>query len=244
MAVMDVAEVSVGDSPMPIYTARPDGGGKSPAVIVIQEIFGVNNDVRSIADRFASEGYFAAAPEMFHRSGKGVDVPFSEMQAAFAERSKLSNDDITADVQATIDYLRSNPDVDADNIGIVGFCFGGMVSYLGSTMSGIKAAAVYYGGGILPRPDSPEGTPRLLDDTADAVQAPIIGFWGEEDGGIPISNVEEIGRVLKEKGKSIENHTYPGAGHGFFCSERGSYNEAASADSWPKTLAFFGAHLK
>ena len=244
MAVTDVAEVSVGDSPMPIYTAHPDGGGKSPAVIVIQEIFGVNNDVRSIADRFANEGYFAAAPELFHRSGKGVDIPFSEMQQAFGERGKLSNDDITADVQATLNYLRSNPDVDADNIGIVGFCFGGMVSYLGSTMDGIKAAAVYYGGGILPRPDSPEGTPRLLDDTADAVQAPIIGFWGDEDGGIPVSNIEEIERVLKEKGKSIENHVYEGAGHGFFCTERGSYNEAASADSWPKALAFFGAHLK
>ena len=83
MAVTDVAEVTAGGSPMPIYTARPDGDGKSPAVIVIQEIFGVNNDIRSIADRFAGEGYFAAAPELFHRSGKGVDIPFSEMQTAF-----------------------------------------------------------------------------------------------------------------------------------------------------------------
>ena len=244
MAVTDIAEVSAGGSPMPIYTARPDGGGKSPAVIVIQEIFGVNNDVRSIADRLANEGYFAAAPEMFHRSGKGMDVPFTEMERAFGERGKLSNDDITADVQATIAYLRSNPDVDADNIGIVGFCFGGMVSYLGSTMDGIRAAAVYYGGGILPRPDAPADAFRLLDATADAVQAPIIGFWGTEDGGIPVANVEEIERVLKEKGKSIENHVYEGAGHGFFCTERGSYNEAASNDSWPKALAFFGAHLK
>ena len=244
MAVMDVAEVSVGDSPMQIYTARPDGDGKSPAVIVIQEIFGVNNDVRSIADRLANEGYFAAAPELFHRSGRGVDIPFSEMQQAFGERGKLSNDDITADVQATLDYLQSNPDVDADNIGIVGFCFGGMVSYLGATMSGIKAAAVYYGGGILPRPDAGPDAPRLLDDTADAVQAPIISFWGTEDAGIPVSNVEEIERVLKEKGKSVETHIYEGAGHGFFCSERGSYNEPASTDAWPKTLAFFGGHLK
>ncbi|MCY4583121.1 MAG: dienelactone hydrolase family protein, partial [Chloroflexi bacterium] len=119
MAVSDVVEVSAGGSPMGIYTARPDGDGKSAAVIVIQEIFGVNNDIRSIADRFAEAGYFAAAPELFHRSGKGVDVPFSEMQAAFAERGKLSNDDVFADVQATIDYLRSNDNVDSDNIGIV-----------------------------------------------------------------------------------------------------------------------------
>ena len=244
MAVTDVAEVTVGGSPMPIHTARPDSGGKSPAVIVIQEIFGVNSDIRGVAERFANEGYFAAAPELFHRSGKGVDIPFSEMQQAFGERGKLSNDDVIADVQATIDYLRGNADVDADNIGIVGFCFGGMVAYLGSTMSGVKAAAVYYGGGILPRPDAPPDAPRLLDGTADAVQAPIIGFWGTEDAGIPVANVEEIERVLQEKGKSIENHVYDGAGHGFFCAERGSYNEAAASDSWPKTLAFFGTHLK
>ncbi len=244
MAVTDVAEVSVGGEQMAIHTARPDGDGKSPAVIVIQEIFGVNGDIKSIADRFAAEGYFAAAPELFHRSGAGVDIPFSEMEKAFGERGKLSNDDIRADVQATLDYLKSNPNVDADNIGIVGFCFGGMVSYLGATMDGISAAAVYYGGGILPRPDAPEGTPRLLDATADAVQAPIMGFWGDQDGGIPVSNVEEIGRVLTEKGKSIVNHVYPGAGHGFFCTTRGSYNEEASNDSWPKTLAFFAEHLK
>ena len=238
------AVVSVGGEQMSIYTAGPDGGGKSPAVIVIQEIFGVNADIRSIADRFAAEGYFAAAPELFHRSGTGVDIPFSEMEKAFGERGKLSNDDVRADLQATIDYLKSNPNVDGDNIGIVGFCFGGFVSYTGATMDGIKAAAVYYGGGILPRPDAPADAPRYLDATADSVQAPIIGFWGTEDGGIPVSNVEEIERVLKEKGKSIENHVYEGAGHGFFCTSRGSYNEAASADSWPKTLAFFGQHLK
>ena len=120
MAVNEVAQVSVGGEEMAIHTARPDGDGKSPAVIVIQEIFGVNGDIKSIADRFASEGYFAAAPELFHRSGAGVDIPFSEMERAFGERGKLSNDDIRADVQATLDYLKGNPNVDADNIGIVG----------------------------------------------------------------------------------------------------------------------------
>ena len=244
MAIKEVAEVSAGGDQMPIHTARPDGDGKSPAVIVIQEVFGVNGHMKSIVDRFAAEGYFAAAPELFHRSGAGTEVAFTDMERAFAERGKLSMEDINADVQATIDYLRSNPNVDADNIGIVGFCFGGMVSYLGATMDGIKAAAVYYGGGILPRPDAAEGTPRLLDSTVDSVQAPIIGFWGDQDGGIPVSNVEAIEATLKEKGKSIENHVYEGAGHGFFCDERGSYNEAASNDAWPKTLAFFGANLK
>ena len=244
MAVKDVAEVSVGGGSMAIHTARPQESGKSPAVIVIQEIFGVNANIRGIAERFANEGYFAAAPELFHRSGAGVDIPYAEMERAFGERGKLSNDDIEADLRATLDYLRGNPNVDADNVGIVGFCFGGMVAYLGSMTDGIKAAAVYYGGGILPRPDAAPGTPRLLDATADAVRSPIIGFWGDQDAGIPVSNVEEIASVLRAKGKAIENHVYEGAGHGFFCDDRGSYDAAAADDAWPKTLAFFGAHLR
>ena len=244
MAVNDTTQVSVGDEQMAIHTSRPDSEGKSPAIIVIQEIFGVNNNIKNIAERFANEGYFAAAPEMFHRSGASIDIPFSETEKAFAERGKLSSDNIRDDVQATIDYLKNNPNVDSSNIGIVGFCFGGMVSYLGSSNPDISASAVFYGGGILPRPDAAEGTPRLLDSTADAVQAPIIGFWGDQDGGIPVSNVQEIESVLKSKGKTIENHIYEGAGHGFFCDDRGSYNENAANDSWPKALAFFAEHLK
>ena len=151
----------------------------------------------------------------------------------------------SADVQATLDYLRGNPNVDADNIGIVGFCFGGMVSYLGSTMDGIKAAAVYYGGGILPRPGRADQThPACSTPPPTRCRPPSSASGARRTQASPSSNVEEIERVLKEKGKSIENHVYDGAGHGFFCSERGSYHEAASADSWPKTLAFFGEHLK
>ncbi len=160
-------------------------------------------------------------------------------------RGKLTNDDIVADVSATVEYLKSHPSVDADHIGIVGFCFGGMVSYLAAArVSGLSASAVFYGGGILPRPDAGSDAPRLLDATADAVAVPIISFWGDQDGGIPVSNVEEITSTLKAKGKDFESTVYPGAGHGFFCDARGSYNEAAAKDAWPKTLAFFAKHLK
>ena len=245
MATAGVADVKSGGTDMQIFTAAPAGSGKKPAVIVIQEIFGVNDHMKDIANRFAEAGFFAAAPDLFHREGKGVVVPFAEMQRGAQIRGKMTNDDIINDVKATVDYLKTNPNVDANNIGIVGYCFGGMVSYLGAAkVPGIKAAAIYYGGGILPRPDAPADAPRLLDQTVDSIKVPIIGFWGDQDGGIPPANVKKIEETLKAKGKTYESHLYQGAGHGFFCDARGSYNEAAAKDAWPRTVDFFKKNLK
>ena len=243
--VSEVADVKVGDGEMAVFTYRPGGGGKAPGIVVIQEIFGVNDHMKDVAGRFAAEGYVAAAPDLFHRSGREVTVPFDQMQQGVQLRGALSNDDIVADVSATVEYLKRNPNVDAENIGIVGFCFGGMVSYLAAArVAGLSAAAVFYGGGILPRPDAGADAPRLLDQTADDVAVPIISFWGDQDGGIPVSNVEQIVATLKAKGKDIESTVYPGAGHGFFCDARGSYHEASAKDAWSKTLDFFAKHLR
>lgn len=229
---------------MEIFTYSPDGSGKRPAVIVIQEIFGVNDHMKDVANRYADAGFVAAAPDLFHREGKGVTVPFDDMKRGSGIRGKLSNDDIIADVSATVAFLKDNPNVDGDNIGIVGFCFGGMVSYLAaSSVPGIQAAAIYYGGGILPRPDAPADTPRLLDATADSINVPMIGFWGDTDGGIPVGNVDLIESTLKAKGKDYESHTYEGAGHGFFCDARGTYNEAAAKDSFSRAISFFNKNL-
>ena len=244
MAVNEVTKVKSGGGEMQIFTSRPDGDGKSPAVIVIQEIFGVDPHIKDVTTRFAAEGFFAAAPELFHRAGDNLIVDYGDMQAAFGERQKLSNDDILADLNATVAALKSNPNVDGDHIGIVGFCFGGMVSFMGSTVDGIEAAAVYYGGGILPRPDAPADAPRYLDEAVDSINAPIISFWGADDGGIPVDSVKTIESTLKAKGKAIESTIYDGAGHGFFNDARGSYNEAGAKAAWPKTVEFFKGNLK
>ena len=239
-----VGEVEAGGSAMEIFTFTPDGKGKRPAVIVIQEIFGVNDHMKDVASRFAEEGFVAAAPDLFHREGKGTVVPFDDMKLGSGIRGKLTNDDIIADVSATVAFLKNDPNVDGSNIGIVGFCFGGMVSYLSAaSVPGIAAAAIYYGGGILPRPDAPADAPRLLDATADSINVPVIGFWGADDGGIPVVNVDLIESTLKAKGKDYESHTYVGAGHGFFCDARGSYNEAAAKDAFPRTVDFFKKNL-
>jgi carboxymethylenebutenolidase len=245
MATSAIDTVNIAGNDMRLHTARPDEPGKKPAMIVIQEIFGVAPHIEDVALRFAAAGYVAVAPELFHRSGAGTVIPYGETDRAFGERGKLSNDDIVADLNATVAYLKSQPDVDSANIGIVGFCFGGFVSYYSTArIPEIKAAAVFYGGGILPRPGSPADAPRALDLTADDVDAPMIGFWGNDDGGIPPENVTTIESTLKAKGKDYESHSYDGAGHGFFCNDRPSYNETAANDAWLRTVTFFAKHLK
>ncbi|MEK9659875.1 MAG: dienelactone hydrolase family protein [Chloroflexota bacterium] len=239
-----VSDVKSSGGDMSLFTYQPDGAGKRPAVIVIQEIFGVNNNVKGIAKRYAEEGYFAVAPDMFHRQGRHLDVPYPEMERAVSLRGTMSNDDILADVNATVAFLRSNPAVNADRIGIVGFCFGGMVSYFAAAkVDGIKAAAIYYGGGILPRDGSPEGTPRLLDATVADVKAPLIAFWGGKDQNPSPAQSHEITDALKAHGKQIDATWYDDAGHGFMCDGRASWNEPACLDSWSKVLPFFAKHL-
>lgn len=243
--VHEVADVRAGDGDMALFTYRPEGDGKRPAVIVIQEIYGVNDHMKDVAGRFAAEGYFAAAPDLFHRSGRAITVSYSDNQQAFGLMGALSDDSLLADLNATVASLKSNPNVDGDNIGIVGFCYGGMVAYLAAAkVGGLSAAAVFYGFGILPPPDAGPDAPRLLDATAGDVAVPIISFWGDQDGFIPVSNADEIVATLKAKGKSIESTVYAGAGHGFFCDARDSYHEASAKDAWSKTLGFFAKHLK
>jgi carboxymethylenebutenolidase len=245
MASSTIETVSVVGNDMRLHTAKPDEVGKKPAIIVIQEIFGVDPHIEDVALRFAAAGYVAVAPELFHRGGADTVIPYGETERAFGERGKLSNDDIVADLEATVAYLKSQPDVDSANIGIVGFCFGGFVSYYSTVkVPEIKAAAVFYGGGMLPRPGSPADAPRVLDLTADDVDAPMIGFWGKDDGGIPPENVAAIESTLKAKGKDYESHSYDGAGHGFFCNDRASYNADAANDAWSRTVTFFAKHLK
>lgn len=245
MAISSIDNINVTGTEMRLHTAKPEEGGKKPAVIVIQEIFGVVPHIEDVALRFAAAGYFAVAPEMFHRGGPGIMIPYAETERAFGERGKLSNDDIVADLQATVDYLKGQPDVDAGNIGIVGFCFGGFVSYYSTIkVPDIKAAVVFYGGGILPKPGSPANAPRVLDLTVMDVGAPIIGFWGGQDAGIPPENVAAIDSAMRASGNDYESHLYRDAGHGFFCNDRSSYNEAAASDSWSRSVEFFNKHLK
>jgi carboxymethylenebutenolidase len=205
------------------YRADPATAPKA-ALVVIQEIFGVNHHIRNICDRFASAGYVAVAPAIFDRIERDFQSGYSPDEVAVA-RKFVANPDWTAmlrDVQAAIDSVKS-----VGPVGIVGFCLGGSVAYAAATkLTGLSAAIGYYGGAIIRFADDNPGVPMML-------------HFGEKDAGIPVSDVETI----RAKQPDLEVHVYPGAQHGFSCDERASYDKASADIAWQRTLAFFAKHL-
>lgn len=206
------------------YRADPSTPPKG-AIVVIQEIFGVNSHIRNVCDRFASAGYVAVAPAIFDRIEPNFQSGYSPDEVAVA-RKFVTNPDWSAmlrDTQAAIDAVK-----DSGPVGIIGFCLGGSVAYAAATkLSGLKAAVGYYGGVVV----------RFADDKP---TVPTQLHFGEKDAGIPLTDVEAI----KAKRPDVEVFIYPGAQHGFGCDERASYDKASSDLAWQRSLAFFTAHLK
>jgi carboxymethylenebutenolidase len=206
------------------YRADPAGTPKG-AIVVIQEIFGVNHHIRSVCDRVAAEGYVAIAPSIFDRSQPNFQCGYTPDEIANA-RKFIANPDWPAmlrDAQAAIDAVKS-----VGPIGIIGFCLGGSIAYAAATkLSGLSAAVGYYGGAII----------RFADDKP---KVPTQLHFGEKDAGIPLTDVETI----KSKRPEVEVFIYPGAQHGFHCDERASYDKASAEIAWPRCLAFFAKHMK
>ncbi len=206
------------------YRADPVATPKA-ALVVIQEIFGVNHHIRNVCDRFAGQGYVATAPAIFDRIERDFQSGYSSNEIAVARRfvAHPNWDAMLRDVQAAIDSVK-----DVGAVGIVGFCLGGSVAYLAAArLTGLSAAVGYYGGAIARFADEVPKTPTLL-------------HFGARDAGIPRSAVEAI----RTRRPEVEIHLYPGAQHGFGCDERASYDKASADLAWRRTLAFFASHLK
>ena len=235
------ANINVDGGNMEGYLTQPEADGRHPAVVVIQEIWGVNSHIQSVVDRLPSLGYVGLAPAMFHREGSMTTGLHEEMDAAIARMRRCTDANILSDVSAAVDYLKAQSFVQNDKIGIVGFCYGGRVSYLAScNISDLTASVVFYGGGIgmaLGDGASP------LEQTAN-VGCPMLGLFGDEDANPTPEDVANFDSALTEHGKTHEFHSYAGAGHGFHCEARASYRPDAAADAWGKAMAWFDKYLK
>lgn len=235
-------DINVDGQTMEGYLTQPEAEGRYPAVIVIQEIWGVNSHIQSVTDRLPSQGYVGLAPAMFHREGRMTIGLYEEMQPAVARMSNCNDAGIVADVQAAVAYLKAQPFVDPERIGIVGFCFGGRVSYLSAcAVPDLKAATVFYGGRILQSLNSDGPSP--LEQTANC-NIPVLGLFGEEDQNPTPEDVATIAAEMQKQGKTHQFHIYPGCGHGFHCDGRSSYRPEAAQDAWGKTIAWFDQYLK
>jgi carboxymethylenebutenolidase len=205
------------------YRADPAGKPKG-AMVVAQEIFGVNSHIRNVCDRLAAEGYVAVAPALFDRFVRDFESGYSPDEVAHA-RSYLGKIDwpkMLLDIQAGIDEVKS-----AGPVGVIGFCMGGSAAFLSATrLSGLKAAVAFYGGQIV----------KFADEKP---KCPVQMHFGETDASIPMADVE----IVKQKRPDCEIYVYP-AGHGFYCDERASFDAASAKLAWQRTIAFLDKNMK
>lgn len=234
-------QIPSSDIAIDAYLALPEAPGPHPAVIVFQEIFGVNSHIRNVTERFAHEGYVAIAPALYQRQSPGFETGYTaaDIEVGCKYKDATTAAHLLVDTQATIYYLSQLPDVNPQAIGTIGFCFGGHVAYLVATLPEIKATASFYGAGIATF--TPGGGQPTLSRTGD-IKGTLYAFFGDQDASIPLEQVTAIETELKKQ--DIKHHIfrYP-ADHGFFCDQRGSYDAAAASDAWSQVKALFQTTL-
>lgn len=202
------------------YVAHPEGTPKA-GLLVLQEIFGVNEHIRSVADGFAADGYLAIAPAMFDRVQAGIELGYDDFEKARAYMGELQRDNCVADMTAAADFARS-----AGKVGIVGYCWGGAMADLAACHGIVDAAVSYYG----------RMTVEWLDLTP---QCPVLYHFGETDQLIPLQLIEDIAK--KRAGHEIR--VWGGAGHGFNCDSRPEFRKAQAKAARELTLGHFAEHL-
>lgn len=205
------------------YVAEPSGKPKG-GLIVVMEIFGVNSHIRNVADQYAGDGYLAIAPAFFDRAERGLDVGYTgpDLERARGLMQKMNLNDPLKDVEAARAHIAS-----AGKIGIMGYCWGGSLSFKSAcNVNGLACAVAYYGGAI----------PNIADEKP---KCPVMFHWGETDASIPLDKAKEVAAKHKDQ----VHHFYPGAGHGFNCDQRGSYNDEAAKLARGRTLEFLKKHV-
>jgi carboxymethylenebutenolidase len=240
------------------YLAQPEESGNCGAVIVFQEIFGVNSNIKDITELVAQQGYVAIAPAMYQRIAPGFEFGFSPEDVGYSPEAyqlglqyyqQVKYREILSDIQATIAYLKNLPNVAADRIGTIGFCFGGHVAYLAATLPDIKATASFYGGGITTSSYGEE-TPTI--NHTSQIKGTIYTFFGTRDSLVSQEENQKIEAELRKHNINHRVFRYD-AGHGFFggffvdkypfLKQHPSYNSEAAPDAWSHVLELFHHNL-
>ncbi|UWF47192.1 dienelactone hydrolase family protein [Pseudomonas sp. N3-W] len=224
-------EIDSADGKFGAYLAIPHTR-KGPGIVLIQEIFGVNEHIRSVAEQYAADGYLVIAPDLFWRSGPRIELGYDE--AGWKRAVELMNaTDVgkaQTDIKLTINALKAQPGL-VGGIAAIGFCFGGMLAYNTAANGLVDVAIAYYGGGI-----------QNQLQRADEIKVPMLMHFGEQDSHIPMDAVKKIAERF-ENNDGVDIQVYPGAEHGFNCSHRSSYNQRASVEAHGNSLIFLSQNL-
>jgi carboxymethylenebutenolidase len=232
-------QIPVSGGQIPGYRAMPSKGGNFPIVLVVQEIFGVHEHIKDVCRRFAKAGYCAVAPELYARQGDVSKI--SEVQQIVSTVvSKVPDAQVVGDLDAAVAWAARSSRGNQQRVGITGFCWGGRIVWLYAALNGnVKAGAAFYG---RLEGETNALTPKNPIDYAGGLRAPVIGFYGGKDAGIPQSSVTKMKVALSVVDSASEIVVYPNADHGFHADYRPTYNAEAAKDAWAKTLAWFKKH--
>ncbi len=202
------------------YVAEPKGKPKG-GIVVVKEIFGVTNHVKRVADQYAAEGYKAIAPAMFDRIKPGITLDYKDIQQGIAYMQQLQWPNTLADIEAAAAAVRPT-----GSAAVVGYCWGGTVAHVAAADLKLDAAISYYGGGVA----------RMLNKEP---HCPILYHFGDQDGSIPMPDVEKIRKAYPQS----TLYVYPGAQHGFNCDERASYSPADARLAFGRSIEFLREQL-
>lgn len=226
-------EIPVSDgTTMSGHLVIPEGDERRPGIVILQEIFGVNEHIKDVAERYAREGYVTFAPDLFHRQKPDHIGSYEDVPASIQLAMKYEGAQSEADVRAATEYLRNHPAVNG-RIGCLGFCMGGRLTFVANGVAKLDAAVSFYGN---PAPD------KL--SYAETLSGPMLFIWAGKDSYIPrTAQIATIDK-LRELGKPYISVEFSEQNHGFFCDARSDYNAGAARQAWALTTAFLATHLK
>lgn len=240
-----VGDITIGSGKdkIPAYEARPSSPGAYPVILVIHEVFGLHEYIKDVTRRFAKEGYYAVAPELYSREGGVGTLP--DIPAVIKVVEKIPDRQVLQDLSAAVDHARAQPWARADRVGATGFCWGGRMTWLlAAHEKRLKAAVAWYGALGPWRGRSDEARPKSALDLAEQLRCPVLGLYGGADEGIPLSDVHAMEDKLKAHQKAGEIIVYPSAPHAFFADYRANYRADVATAAWKRALGWFAKHLK
>jgi carboxymethylenebutenolidase len=229
-------KIPVQKGEIPAYRAMPSTGGPFPVVLVVQEIFGVHEHIKDVCRRFAKLGCLAVAPELYAREGDVSKI--TDIKEIISKVvSKVPDEQVRADLDATVAWAKKSGKGDTEKLGITGFCWGGRIVWLYAAHNkNLKAGVAWYGRLV---GDTDKLQPKNPIDLVGALKAPVLGLYGGADAGIPVKTVEQMQQALKDKKKVGEIVLYPDTPHGFHADYRPSYRKDKAEDGWKRLLAWF-----
>ncbi len=239
----ETVNLNTQDGKMSVHLHYPASSSQNPlnAIIVLQEAFGVNQNIHTVCDRFAKKGFLAIAPELFHRIKDGHQIPYSNFPEVKEALGKLSNEKLSEDLQVTYHYLKNNKNLNIGTIGIIGFCMGGFTSLLGACRLPVSYAISCYGGGLTQARHGIGFTPFVNE--LNQIHCPVFLLFGEKDQSIPQEQIEEIRVLLKKAQKEYEIKVYRDAGHAFLREGEKNFHPVAAADAWKDIESWLNLHV-